>query len=57
MRRTPFQTGAGTNTYLAGVDVEAVFDAAEIGQTRRRIVIGLQGKELAAAAFDFASID
>lgn len=57
LRRTPLYTGSRGNTFLAGADVDAVFDAAEIGQTRRRIVISLQGKELAAASFDFASID
>jgi len=57
LRRTPIYTGGRGNTFLAGADVEAVFDAAEIGQTRRRIVVGLQGKELAAASFDFASIE
>lgn len=57
LRRTPLYTGSRGNTFLAGADVEAVFDAAAIGQTRRRIAVGLQGKELAGASFDFASID
>jgi hypothetical protein len=56
VRRAPIYTGGRGNTYLAGADVEAVFDGAQAGATKRRIAITLQGKELAAVSVDFGSI-
>jgi hypothetical protein len=56
LRRTPTYQGAGRSTFLAGADVEAVFDAADIGQRQRRIVVRLDGEELGALSVDFASI-
>jgi hypothetical protein len=57
LRRTPIYTGEGRSTFLAGADVEAVFDGSQVGQTKRRVGVGLQGKELATVAIDFAAIE
>jgi hypothetical protein len=42
---------------LVGADVEAVFDAAAIGQTTRVITVTANGVELARAPIDFRVID
>jgi len=57
VRRTPFYSTGGRNTFLAGADVEAFFDAAAIGQTKRRVAVDLGRKELAAVSVDFASLE
>ena len=57
LRRTPNYSTGGRNTFLAGADVEAVFDAATIGQTKRRVAVVLDRKELAAVSVDFASLE
>jgi hypothetical protein len=56
VRRTPIYQGGGGNTYLAGADVEAVFDGLQVGQTRRPVAVILEGKELAAVSIEFASL-
>jgi hypothetical protein len=57
VRRTPIYSTGGRNTFLAGADVEAVFDAAAIGQTKRRVAVDLDRKELTAVSVDFASLE
>ena len=57
LRRTPSYSTGGRNTFLAGADVEAVFEAAAIGQTKRRVAVVLDRKELAAVSVDFGSLE
>ena len=57
VRRTPLYSTGGRNTFLAGADVEAVFDAAAIGQIKRRVASYLDRKELAAVSVDFTSFE
>ncbi len=57
VRRTPNYSTGGRSAFLAGADVEAVFDAAAIGQTKRRVAVVLDRKELAAVSVDFASFE
>jgi hypothetical protein len=56
VQRTPIYSTGGRNTFLAGADVEAFFDAAAIGESKRRVAIDLDRKELAAVSVDFASL-
>jgi hypothetical protein len=57
VRRTPIYAGGGGRTSLSGGDIDAVFDASEIGQAKRRVVIGLRQKELVAVSIDFSAIE
>jgi hypothetical protein len=57
IRRTPIYSTGSRNTFLAGADVEAVFDATAIGQLKGRVAIDLDRKELAAVSVDFASLE
>jgi hypothetical protein len=56
LQRTPLYTAGRGSTFLAGGDVEAVFDGVQVGQRQRRILVTLQGKVLANVPVDFASI-
>jgi hypothetical protein len=56
VQRSPIYTGGRGRMFLAGADVEAVFDGVQVGQTKRRVVVTIQNKELAAVSADFGSI-
>jgi len=47
----------GAESGLIGGTVEAVFDAASIGQTTRAVIILWHGTELARVTIDFAKLD
>jgi hypothetical protein len=48
---------AGTFAPMTGANIEAVFDAASIGQTARPVSVTLADQELARVMFDFAKLE
>jgi len=42
---------------LIGATLEAVFDAAVIGQTARPVILSLNGQPVASVIFDFSKLD
>jgi hypothetical protein len=46
-----------TTSSLVGAVLETDFQASAIGQTRRRVSVLMEGKELARTTIDFASFE
>jgi hypothetical protein len=54
---TPYKLRGKTVTSLLGATLEADAKTAELGQTRRRLAVILEGKEIARTTVDFAQLD
>jgi hypothetical protein len=55
--RTAFHTSSGLHSASAAFVVDAVFDAAAIGQTARDVRVIVNGRELAGARIDFSTLE
>lgn len=54
---TPFKQRGKTVTSLLGATLEADAHAAELGQTKRRLAVVFDGREIARTTIDFAQLD